>query len=1274
MTRHFFISYSNQDYDDVASQLKADLEKRGWPLWMDQGHIRAGARWDHMIRDAIRQSLAVLYLVSPDSRASPNVASELDMADAYGRPIWPLWIKGDYQWAEVVMMGYSRLQRIDLRGDNYAPGLETLVKELHRFSLQTVTLPPLEELDPMQKTVVTSELQSINQPDKEGSMPANSGKVASVTRNKFRFPVSLKPIEDRFSSQTFNKTNQHTTEDVQEQREMVQSYAPRNPYKGLRAFEYKDARDFFGRHDLVNTMIWQIRSIIAEEKNNSQSSRCMLVVSASGSGKSSTVLAGLLPKLQKDAETAQLDKKHIPEVQRWLFLDPVRPGNEPITGLIHALNRPFLNGQDVGLSPLERLVPDTLQQTLNVSSLGLYNLLQRITTNPRERIVLTIDQFEELFAPTVDKGQQAQFIELLFATATQPHNNVLIIATLRADFYDHVLKNPQLFAIMEAHQVEVPPMSIQDLRTVIEKPAVLEDVRVTFEPDLVGDLLYEVRKRPDALPLLQFTLTKLFERREGRCLTRHNYDEIEGLEGALNNHADATYHHLPSDQHRVSAKKLFTRFFINVAEIRSNSSHVEFAEGVTSRRVTRAELQLDDPKSQRIREETLEAFTNARLLIVRNAVRQEQKQEDTTYEICHEVLLSAWKRLQKWIEEDLQGIYFLQRLRPRIQQWQRESDKTKKRELLSASHELEQLQQYHQLNELSSSEADFLKQSQQWQKRLKRRNTALFLVTISLTLVFALALGIFGYQRFGYLIFPSSTIVTSISDSGPGSLRAVIQQATDGTTITFSPQLRGETIQLTQDLNLNKKVTIQGLKDGTISISSGKTGKGITIGAGVEATFENITFAHSYTHRVSLISNHGILALTDCQLSDNQSYGEGGGAIANYNRLILNYTIIDHNIDSGNGGAIYDLFGIVTVNNSTIKDNIAYNNGGGIYSEGGHIELIESEVSHNQAQLLHTIIRNNYGGGIDVVNGSLNMVSSTIFDNTSAYYGGGIALQGSLATINDSTIHDNHAGVKGGGLIVTKNTDNNFSGLAVLSNIVVTEKPIAQYYIGQNTAGTNKHENELAGQQTSVGDTIQVADDDQVAIAGNPPPANSPAPEQTPNYLGVAHINEFCQNQEYSYGKIAENAGVDDAGLEDIQVSCFTLKNERMHSFLGKDVCSKWFADTSNNATIVDRLTNYFDPSSLQCYKDLRQLGAIGKDAADFDAQCKKDPSNEGLYLNPKERHTAYDWSCQPKNHTLLPVGLSVADACDTKYGVADAIDRLVNYNSPAGWECWAPI
>ncbi|GHO99316.1 hypothetical protein KSF_093640 [Reticulibacter mediterranei] len=1198
MARHFFISYSRQDYD-VALRLKADLEQRGFSLWMDLKRIPPGTAWDDEIRDAIKGSLAVLYLVSPDSRASRIVAHELDLADAYKRPIWPLWVKGDEHWAEVVMMGYSRVQYIDLREAAYTPGLENLGTELKRLSNRTRVLP----------------------------------------------------IE-RFTS-----------------------VIPRNPYKGLHAFEYKDARDFFGRHDLVKSMIQQIRSIIAEEQEDGQHSRCMLVVSASGAGKSSTVLAGLLPALQHDTEIVPVEQRQIAEVERWLFLDPVRPGDKPIAGLIRALNRPFLNSEVIGDSlPLE-LSSDSVQKTLDESSLGLYKLLQQIKTNARDRLVLTIDQLEELFAPTVDEGQQKQFIELLFATATQPHSNVLIIATLRADFYDHVLKDPHLFAIMKAHRMEVPPMRIQDLREVIEKPIELEDVGVTFEMDLVGDLLYDVRRQPDALPLLQFTLAQLFEHREGRCLTRRSYEEIGRLKGALEKHADATYNNLPDEQHRASAKKLFTSFFINVAEVQNNASYIEFAEGVTSRRVTRAELLLDDPNSQRIRDRTLEAFTNARLLIVRNSIRQGQEQEDTTYEICHEVLISAWKRLQDWIEEDLQDIYFLQRLRPRIQQWQKGGiDKTKQRSLLSTDHELEQLQRYQQTNELSHSETEFLKQSLRWQRRLKQRTTGLFLATISLTLVVALVAGVVGYQRFGYLIFPSPTTVTTVSNSGPGSLRSVLAQAPDGATITFSQQLSGQTIQLTEDLPLKKRVTVQGLQDGTISISSGRTGKGIAIpGSKTEVTFNHIAFVHSYTHRASLITNHGILTLTDCQLNDNQSYGLGGGAIANYNRLILNRTLLTHNQTSGNGGAINDLFGIVTLNNSAITGNIAYNNGGGIYSQGGHIEMVESKVFDNQAQLPRSTITNNYGGGIDVVNGSLNMFSSQIFHNTSAYYGGGIALQGSLATINDSIIHDNAAGVKGGGLIVTKDTDNNFSSLAVLSNIVVTEEPLAQYYIGQNTAGTDKHGDEAAGQQKSVGDTIQIADDDRVATAGNPPPNRVTPPEQTANYLGVAHINEFCQQQKYSYGNIGRMASIDEEGLNDIQVSCFTLNNERMHNFSGKEVCGTWFRNTNNNATIVDRLTNYFDPSSLQCYKNLKRLGPLGNNAADFDAQCKKDSINEGLYDNPLERHTAYDWSCQPKDHNLLPIGLSVANACDTRYRVTNAIDRLVNYNSPAGWECWQP-
>ena len=105
--------------------------------------------------------------------------------------------------------------------------------------------------------------------------------------------------------------------------------------------------------------------------------------------------------------------------------------------------------------------------------------------------------------------------------------------------------------------------------------------------------------------------------------------------------------------------------------------------------------------------------------------------------------------------------------------------------------------------------------------------------------------------------------------------------------------------------------------------------------------------------------------------------------------------------------------------------------------------------------------------------------------------------------------------------------------------------------------------------------------------------------------------------------------------------------------------------------TVVDRMPDYFDQTSLQCYKNLKLRGSLS--AKDFDDYCRTERQNTGLYDNKSERTTAYDWLCQPKDKTRLPSGLSVADACDFKYNTDNAIDRLVNYNRPDGWECWVP-
>ena len=116
----------------------------------------------------------------------------------------------------------------------------------------------------------------------------------------------------------------------------------RNPIKGLYSFKYDDARDFFGRERLIGEMVQQVKHIVNEEKQYSQASRCMLVVGASGAGKSSVVMAGLLPELQKS--------QPLSEIQRWLFVEPVSPGEHPIDSLVYTLSLPFLNKQNIGSS------------------------------------------------------------------------------------------------------------------------------------------------------------------------------------------------------------------------------------------------------------------------------------------------------------------------------------------------------------------------------------------------------------------------------------------------------------------------------------------------------------------------------------------------------------------------------------------------------------------------------------------------------------------------------------------------------------------------------------------------------------------------------------------------------------------------------------------------------------------------------------------------------------------------------------------------------------
>jgi hypothetical protein len=359
---------------------------------------------------------------------------------------------------------------------------------------------------------------------------------------------------------------------------------PRNPYKGLLPFTQRDAGDFFGRETVVEKVVDLVNSLVTEHPASS-SNRLLTILGPSGVGKSSLVMAGLLPKLQQGA---------LPGSKDWVYLDPIMPGKHPLEALTPILKPHF---------------PDTSFKTLledleDETARSLHLLATQLAKQHGTRVVLLIDQFEELFAQTESENERQRFIRLLLNACSEPRGPVVVLLTLRADFYDRPMQYPELFRLIETQHLSLLAIEPDDLRRVVEQPAALPDVQVTFESDLVNRLLFEMQSQVGALPLLQFTLDQLFQRRNGRQLTLSAYHELGGVKGALVKHAEETYTSLPSEEHRKLARALFVRLIDPGA----------LEQDTTRRRATLSEFTLADPTQTRLLREIIDACIAARLL------------------------------------------------------------------------------------------------------------------------------------------------------------------------------------------------------------------------------------------------------------------------------------------------------------------------------------------------------------------------------------------------------------------------------------------------------------------------------------------------------------------------------------------------------------------------------------------------------------------------------------------------------------------------------------
>ena len=255
-------------------------------------------------------------------------------------------------------------------------------------------------------------------------------------------------------------------------------------------------------------------------------STLIAVVGPSGSGKSSLIRAGLLPSLSGGA---------LPGSERWPQV-LMRPGERPLAELGRAVAR-------VAPGEGERDGDDPLAGSL-------------ASLRPDERLVLAVDQLEEIFTACRDEGERAAFTEALVAIAADPDQRALVVLGIRGDFYGRCAEYPELSAEMSANTMFVGPMRRDELRRAIELPARRAGLRV--EPPLVSALIGDVADEPGGLPLLSTTLVELWEERSGRTLRRASYERSGGVSGAVARLAERAYRRLSAPQ-RERARAILLR-------------------------------------------------------------------------------------------------------------------------------------------------------------------------------------------------------------------------------------------------------------------------------------------------------------------------------------------------------------------------------------------------------------------------------------------------------------------------------------------------------------------------------------------------------------------------------------------------------------------------------------------------------------------------------------------------------------------------------------------
>ena len=434
------------------------------------------------------------------------------------------------------------------------------------------------------------------------------------------------------------------------------------PYKGLAFFDFndEDPKYFYGREALTKQLIDKV------SQNN-----FLAVLGASASGKSSVVRAGLLHQLKLG--------EMLPGSDKWKICRPFAPGEHPL---------------------------QTLKQEINVLSTSV---------KPGQKIVLVVDQFEEVFTLCRSEEERQQFFKYLFSTLERLKNRICLVLVMRADFQGKFSEHEYsgLATKIDQNLVRVMPMTEDELKQAIIEPG--KKVGLEIDRELVNQMIADVSGSPGDLPLMQYTLTELWEKRTLGRLTINEYTRLGGVKEALKKRANQIYESLSSEEQLI-AKQIFLEL-THLGEGTEDTRRQVFQEYLF---IQRRSPELVEKVLQRLAKEKLvvtgeQEFEGKRLAVVN---------------IAHEALIRNWDLLGKWLKENREALLRKQDIEEAAKDWRENRNRGGEAYLLQGTRLAaaeDYLQRYAETFPLTGLAQEFVQRSIKHRQR-NRRN---LVVTIS---------------------------------------------------------------------------------------------------------------------------------------------------------------------------------------------------------------------------------------------------------------------------------------------------------------------------------------------------------------------------------------------------------------------------------------------------------------------------------------------------------------------------------------------------------------